>query len=187
MLDCYKEYKKFLYSTDKMDQQQQVATAQNERTEPIQTSTFTAHVLSAMQMAEQYIQSGDKAEFAEQVLMREVAESEMNEEEKELCRAIANTGILKDLFSLVVDATKGKLDVNKVKVRTRKCCFRWFGVCGKKEEGENGNEQEEDQPGSTPIPVEPPLNTQTTEDVFFVNEDALAHSAGGSPSATSLV
>ena len=68
-----------------MDQQQQVATTQNEGTEPIQPSTFAAHVLSAMQMAEQYIQSGDKAEFAEQVLMREVAESDMTEEEKELC------------------------------------------------------------------------------------------------------
>lgn len=187
MLDCCNRSKKLIHSTDKMDQQQQVATAQNERTEPIQPSTFTAHVLSAMQMAEQYIQTGDKAEFAEQVLMREVAESDMTEEEKELCRAIANTGILKDVFSLVVDATKGKLDVNKVKARTRKCCFRWFGVCGKKEEGENGKEQEEDQPGSTPIPVEPPLSTDTTEDVFFVNEDALAHSAGGSPSARSLV
>ena len=171
-----------------MDEQEQVATTQNEGTEPIQPSPFTAHVLSAMQMAEQYIQSGDKAEFAEQVLMREVAESDMTEEEKELCRAIANTGILKDVFSLVVDATKGKLDVNKVKARTRKCCVRWLGVCGKKEEGESAQEEkEDDQPGSTPIPVEPPLSTDTTEDVFFVNEDALALSAGGSPTATSLV
>ena len=185
-LDCCNRYKKLIHSTDKMDQQEQVAPAQNGETEPIQPSTFTAHVLSAMQMAEQYIQSGDKAEFAEQVLMREVAESDMTEEEKELCRAIANTGILKDVFSLVVDATKGKLDVNKVKARTRKCCFRWFGVCGKKEEGK-GAREEEDQPGSTPIPVEPPLSTDTTEDVFFVNEDALVPSAGGSPTATSLV
>jgi len=170
-----------------MSTQEQVVSTETENREPIHASTFTAHVLSAMQMAEQYIQTGDKAEFAEQVLMREVAESDMTEEEKELCRAIANTGILKDVFSLVVDATKGKLDVNKVKVRTRKCCFRWFGVCGKKEEGENGKEQEEDQPGSTPFPVEPPLSTDTTEDGFFVNEGALAHSAGGSPSARSLV
>ena len=60
-------------------------------------------------------------------------------------------------------------------------------VCLDNGEGEKGREQEEDQPGSTPIPVEPPLSTDTTEDVFFVNEDALAHSAGGSPSARSLV
>jgi hypothetical protein len=159
--------------------------------EPIQTTTFIAHMLSAMNMAEEYIQSGDKAEFAEQVLMREVAESDMTEEEKELCQAVANTGILKDMFALVVDATKGKLDINKVKKRTRRCCVRWLGVCGKKEDDKDsvgtGNAGEEEEAGSTPVPVEPPLSTDTTEDVFFVNEDALVPSAGGSPTATSLV
>ena len=157
--------------------------------DPIQTTTFIAHMLSAMNMAEEYIQSGDKAEFAEQVLMREVAESKMTDEEKELCQAVANTGILKDIFALVVNATKGKLDINKVKKRTRKCCVRWLGVCGKKEDDKDRveEENEEDAVGSTPVPVEPPLSTDATEDVFFVNEGALVPSAAGSPTATSLV
>lgn len=159
--------------------------------DPIQTTTFIAHMLSAMNMAEEYIQSGDKAAFAEQVLMREVAESKMTQEEKELCQAVANTGILKDVFALVVNATKGKLDINKVKKRTRKCCVRWLGVCGKKEDDSEsagaGHAGEEEEAGSTPVPVEPPLSTDATEDVFFVNEGALVPSAAGSPTATSLV
>ena len=169
----------------------QVSEQDRANAEPIQTTTFIAHMLSAMNMAEGYIQSGDKAEFAEQVLMREVAESKMTQEEKELCQAVANTGILKDIFALVVNATKGKLDINKVKKRTRKCCVRWLGVCGKKEDDRGsagtGNAGEEEEAGSTPVPVEPPLSTDATEDVFFVNEGALVPSAAGSPTATSLV
>ena len=153
----------------------------NTKREPVHTTTFTEHILLAMQMAEQYIQSGDKAEFAEQVLMREVAESGMTDKEKELCRTIASTGILKDVFGLVVDASKGKLNINKVKKRTRKCCFRWFGICKDKQEIEEKNENEGEN-----LP-ESPKSIDSTEDIFFVNEDVIVTSAGGSHISTSLV
>ena len=113
--------------------------------DPINPTTLASHIMTAMHTAEQCIKSGDKAEFAQQIILRQVAESDMNDEERQLCRSIADTGILKDIFGLVVDASKGKLDVNSVSKRTAKCCKRWFApFCMKflkKQKEQDENEQ----------------------------------------------
>lgn len=161
------------------------------QSDPIAPATFTAHALSAMQMAEDYIRLGDKAEFAQQVLMREVAESKMTDEEKELCKAIAETGILKDFFGLIVDGTKGKLSINKVKKRARNYCLRLPKLCIKQEKEDDGSKEkpfEMEEAGETPVPVEPTSDAEdSTEEIAFVNEDAVREDAAGSVSSSSQV
>ncbi|MEK9810463.1 MAG: hypothetical protein VW362_08445, partial [Candidatus Nanopelagicales bacterium] len=93
-------------------------------------STLIEYVRRAMEIAEGAIQSGDKAQYATEVLLRLIAESDMTAEEKALCRAIIDTGIMKGIFVLVVDATKGKLNINKIKRSWKICCPT---LCGKPE------------------------------------------------------
>ena len=105
----------------------------NEYMDPLTLLTLTKHIARAMEIAEGAIQSGDKAQYAQEIILRLIAESAMTEEEKILCRAIVGTGILQGIFTLVSDATKGKINVNQVKKNAKKCCLRVFPCCGKPE------------------------------------------------------
>jgi len=117
-----------------------------------------------MEVAEIVVRSGDKAAYAKEIILRLIAESDMTEEEKALCRAIVATGILDGIFSLVVDATKGEVNINVLKKKSKSCLKRWCPcICGK---------PEPDEPIPTPAPIGP-----------IVSEDP----ASGSPAVETKV
>lgn len=123
---------------------------------PLTLAAIVDYIRIAMELAEEAIEAGDKAAYAQEIILRLIAESDMTEAEKTLCRTIVETGVLKDIFTLVVDTTKGKLNINKIKKATHKCCRRWFSCCcGKPEMDE---ETKEDETSDTPVPVEPPAS-----------------------------
>jgi hypothetical protein len=119
--------------------------------DPLTLATLVDHIRRAMDIAEEAIESGDKAAYAQEIILRMIAESDMNEAEKAMCRTIVETGVLKDIFTLVVDATKGKLNINKVKKDTQKCCYRWFPLCCSKPKTEDDVSEDTDDP----LPIEP--------------------------------
>ena len=100
----------------------------------ISLKTLPHHIQYAMEVAEIVVRSGDKAAYAKEIILRFIAESEMSQEEKALCRAIVATGFLDGIFSLVVDATKGEVNINVLKKKTKSCMKRWCPcICGKPE------------------------------------------------------
>jgi hypothetical protein len=143
-------------------------------------ATLMEFVRKAMEIADAAIKSGDKAQYATNLVLLQIAESSMTEEEKVLCRAIVNTGILKGIFTLVIDGTKGKLDINKVKRSWKTCCP---SLCGKPER----------DPEPAPAPAPAPEPTPAPETVLEaaveppVEEAAAGPAATGSPAASSRV
>lgn len=100
----------------------------------ISPETLPDNIRYAMEVAEIVVRSGDKAAYAKEIILRLIAESQMTEEEKALCRAIIATGILDGIFTLVVDATKGEVNINVIKKKTRSCLKRWCPcICGNTE------------------------------------------------------
>ncbi len=131
---------------------------------PLTLATLVDYIRIAIELAEEAIEAGDKAAYAQEIILRLIAESDMTDTEKELCRTIVETGVLRNIFTLVVDATKGKINVNKIKKDTRKCCRRWFSCCCGKPEVDEEPEQKEDETSDTPVPVEPPESTEPAAD-----------------------
>jgi hypothetical protein len=134
-------------------------------------ATLTEFVRKAMEIADAAIKSGDKAQYATNLVLLQIAESSMTDEEKALCRAIVNTGILKGIFTLVIDGTKGKLDINKVKRSWKTCCP---SLCGKPER----------DPEPAPAAPETVLEAAVEPPV---EEPAAGPAATGSPAASSRV
>lgn len=129
-----------------------------------------------MEVAEIVVRSGDKAAYAKEIILRLIAESEMTEEEKALCRAIVATGILDGIFALVVDATKGEVNVNVIKKKTKSCLKRWCPcICGK---------PEPDGPTPTPVPVGP---IDPEDPVPVEPAEPAEPAASGSPAAETEV
>lgn len=93
-------------------------------------ATLMEFVRKAMEMAESAIKSGDKAQYATNLVLLQITESNMTEEEKALCRAIVYTGILKNIFTLVIDGINGELNIKKINRKWRICCP---SLCGKPE------------------------------------------------------
>jgi hypothetical protein len=122
---------------------------------PISILTLTQHIQRAMEIAEEAVQSGDKAAFSQEILLRLIAESDMTEEEKALCRAIISTGLIRDIFTLVVDGIKGKININKTKRRIRDCCGRWFSCCKIKPATDDELEPTPEPNPTTPEPAAP--------------------------------
>ena len=78
---------------------------------PLTLDTLVDYIRITMELAEEAIQAGDKAAYAQEMILRLIAESDITDTEKELCRTIVRTGVLKNIFTLVVDATKGKINI----------------------------------------------------------------------------
>ena len=119
-------------------------------------ATLMEFVRKAMEIADAAIKSGDKAQYATNLVLLQIAESSMTEEEKVLCRAIVNTGILKGIFTLVIDGTKGKLDINKVKRSWKTCCP---SLCGKPERDPEPDPKRVST--STPSSPSPPSSSES--------------------------
>jgi len=140
---------------------------------PISPETLPEHIRYAMEVAEIVVRSGDKAAYAKEIILRLIAESDMTEEEKALCRAIVATGILDGIFTLVIDATKGEVNINLIKKKTKSCLKRWCPcLCGK---------PEPDAPTPAPTPGDPedpvPVEPEEPEDPSAASGSAAASTA----------
>ena len=59
-----------------------------------------------------------------------VDNSSLDNDEKQLCRMLVDGGLLSDTIDTIIDATRGKLNINKVKSIGARCCVfatRIFG------------------------------------------------------------
>lgn len=140
----------------------------------ISPETLPDHIRYAMEVAEIVVRSGDKTAYAKEIILRLIAESDMTEEEKTMCRTIVATGILDGIFALVVDATKGKVNINVIKKKTKSCLKRWCPcICGK---------PEPDEP--TPAPIGP---TDSEDPVPVEPAEPAEPAASGSPAAETAV
>jgi hypothetical protein len=137
---------------------------------PISPQTLPDHIRYAMEVAEIVVRSGDKAAYAKEIILRLIAESNMTEEEKTLCRAIVATGILDGIFALVVDTTTGKVNINVLKKQTKSCLKRWCPcICGKPEPDKPIH-----TPPSAPIDLVDPEDTFPVEPVEPIMSGSLA-------------
>lgn len=46
----------------------------------------------------------------------------ISDDEKELCLRLINNGSVSETIDIIIDATKGKIDVNKIVNVSKKCC-----------------------------------------------------------------
>lgn len=93
-------------------------------------STIMVVVREAMELVETTALKGiQQKELVNELLLRLVEEAtHLVETQRELCLELVNTGIINETIELVVDATKGKLNVNlrDVTKETANCCFAFL-------------------------------------------------------------
>jgi hypothetical protein len=88
-------------------------------------------VREAMELVETTALKGiQQKELVNELLLRLVEEAtQLSEGHRELCRELVNSGIINETIELVVDATKGKLNVNTLRdvaEETASCCFAFL-------------------------------------------------------------
>lgn len=64
-------------------------------------------------------------------LLRDLFDGDENdlpipEEEKALCLQLINNGSVSETIDIIVDATKGRININQITKVTTKCCFAFF-------------------------------------------------------------
>ena len=72
------------------------------------------------------VQDANKKDIVESVLRSLVEESEMDDDKKNICLTLIDSGAVGDTIDIIVAATKGELDINK---KTKKRLVACFGNC----------------------------------------------------------
>lgn len=97
----------------------------------VSPATIMVIVREAMELVESTALKGiQQKELVNELLLRLVEEAtQLSEGQQELCRELVNSGIINETIELVVDATKGKLNVNTLRdvaEETASCCFAFL-------------------------------------------------------------
>ena len=96
----------------------------------VSPSSVMILVREAMQIVEQTALKGiQQKELVNELLLRLFAEVSLSEEQKKMCEELVNSGIVGETIELVVDATKGELNINQlqdVAKETASCCFAFL-------------------------------------------------------------
>jgi len=82
------------------------------------------HVMESVEIEE--IQDMNKKELVESVMKALVEESDMSDEEKNICLVLIVSGTMGDTIDLVVSATRGEFAINK---KTKKRLLSCIGKC----------------------------------------------------------
>ena len=82
-----------------------------------------------MEMIEEKEVSKDQKMFlAKKVLEKLISETKMETEQKQLCLDLINNGLIENTIKLIADASKGKININKKKLKedAKKGCISWL-------------------------------------------------------------
>lgn len=88
----------------------------------VNTSTVTILLKYAMEAVElTQVRGAEQKELAVKIVRKIVVDAPLSKEVEAACMAIVDSGVLSDVVDLVIDATKGRLDVNRLKKKGKKC------------------------------------------------------------------
>lgn len=88
----------------------------------ISVTTVTTVLKYSMEVVElSEVTGAEQRELALDLVKRVVKDAKMSDDARAACNAIIDSGILVGVVDLVVDATKGKLSINAVKKKARRC------------------------------------------------------------------
>jgi len=97
----------------------------------ISKSTIIGVMRIAMEVIEgEPVKGSMQKDLAISVIGDIVDNSSLDNDEKQLCRMLVDGGLLSDTIDTIIDATRGKLNINKVKSIGARCCViatRIFG------------------------------------------------------------
>ena len=99
----------------------------------ISKSTIIGIMRITMEVIEnEPVKGKTQKELAISVVGDIVDNSSMDDESKRICRIIIDTGVLSDTIDTVVDATRGKLNINKVRSLSARCCEACTRIIGRR-------------------------------------------------------
>lgn len=114
------------------------------------------------------IKGEEQKQLALRVLMELVKAADLPEEHMTLIKSLLDGGLMSNTIDLIVDATKGNLDVNKATEVAKGCFARCFGVfCrnkNKKQKKSKTQANAPSQPQRTTITPTPPSTPTTSTD-----------------------
>lgn len=94
----------------------------------VNVSTVTILLKYAMEAVElTKVTGAEQKELAVKIVRQIIVDAPLSEAAEATCMAIVDSGVLCDVVDLVVDATKGRLCINKLKKKGKKCllgCIR---------------------------------------------------------------
>lgn len=94
----------------------------------VNISTVTVLLKYAMEVIELTQVTGtEQKELAVKVVRKVIVDAPLSDDAERACMAVIDSGVLNDVVDLVIDATKGRLDINQLKKKGKKCllgCMR---------------------------------------------------------------
>ena len=94
----------------------------------ISTSTVATLLKYAMEAVEaSELKGSEQKELAVKVVKEILVRAEISDDARAICLSIVDSGVLSDMVDLVVDATKGRLEINQAKKKVRKCLLGCMG------------------------------------------------------------
>ena len=99
----------------------------------ISKSTIIGVMRIAMEVIEgEPVKGSMQKELAISVIGDIVDNSSMDDDEKQTCRMMIDGGLLSDTIDMIIDATRGKLNINKVKSIGTRCCAIASRILGRR-------------------------------------------------------
>lgn len=104
----------------------------NEKDISVSSTTIVPITRIAMQIVERTaLKNLQKRELVNELLLRLVQySSNLSNSQRRMCRSIIESGLINEVIEFVIDATKGKVDINQVHdvaESTVNCCFAFWG------------------------------------------------------------
>ena len=101
----------------------------NEKIEHIKVSpkniiSILEYIIEIVELSE--VKGQKKKVLALTLLTNIINDSELDNDEKELCMKLINNGTVSDTIDLVISASRGNLDINNVIDTGTKCCTYFF-------------------------------------------------------------
>lgn len=93
----------------------------------ISVNTVTTVLKYSMEVVElSEVAGAEQRELALDLVKRVIEDAKLSDDTRTACNAVLDSGVLVGVVDLVVDATKGKLSINTVKKKTKRC-LKGFG------------------------------------------------------------
>lgn len=99
----------------------------------ISKSTIIGVMRIAMEVIEgEPVKGSMQKDLAISVIGDIVDNSSLDDDEKQTCRMMIDGGLLSDTIDMIIDATRGKLNINKVKSIGARCCAIASRIIGRR-------------------------------------------------------
>ena len=99
----------------------------------ISVATVTTVLKYSMEVVElSEVTGAEQRELALDLVKRVIEDAKMSDDARAACNAVLDSGVLGGVVDLVVDATKGKLTINAVQKKTKRCLKGFGCISGSK-------------------------------------------------------